>query len=160
MKYLLIAFTILLTSCHPKIIQTVKTVVKDSVRMRIIVRHDTLKLPSEKVFVKEMVECDKATNKPVPMKTSVSNGRAKATAEIDKNGLLTEECECDSLKKVLASYDTITEHFHKEITTVHDTKQVFVTHWYDYWCRGIVLSFLVGFIVYAYLKIKKTVLPL
>lgn len=77
------------------------------------------------------------------------------------NGIATVKCPYDSLLTVFTTYkDSIFKtHIIDKSGIATQTVSVFVTHWYDYFCRTVVLISLVFLIIWVALHSLKMPLP-
>jgi len=120
---------LLLSSCAARVTQSTNTVEKDSLTLRIVHHHDTVKIKGDsiKVVVRESVH-----------DTVIIEKQGRAKLEIDRSkGKTTTKCKCDSIQKALDIALVDTTKFKTKITTVVRTIHETHTSGFDWFCRGI-----------------------
>ena len=104
-KYILFAFVLLLSSCAAHKIQhttDTKLIVKDSISIVETIKYDTVIIPGDTIQTTFTIECDSLTRKPIPYQVRQKAGRLTQTIAIDSKGVLTANCETDSLLCIIA----------------------------------------------------------
>jgi hypothetical protein len=138
---------------HPELF---KPTVKDSVSNTIqYVTHDSIiSIPARSVVLHDTF----LLNKPCPTHYHkvLSSGTESATLNID-SGKVSVICHDDSLKQEIVMRDKIISTYktHTDVGTAEHN--VYLTHWYDYFCRtvvGISLLFLILWITLHAVKMK------
>lgn len=95
-------------SCRPPAATTSSVVTQESKdsTYREIPRLIPVIIPGATVRVNQTIECDSLTNKPKPASGSASDGRAKASFNLDAQGNLDVSGGCDSMRTVIEAKDT------------------------------------------------------
>ncbi|HTA28473.1 MAG TPA: hypothetical protein VK809_11830 [Bacteroidia bacterium] len=140
---------------HPELF---KPTIKDSISNTVqYVAHDSIiSIPAQSVTLHDTF----LVNEPCPThyRKVLKSGNETATLSID-SGMVTVICHEDSLKKEIEVRDKIISSF-KEHTQVgvaeHD---VYLTLWYDYFCRTIVGLSLLFLLLWVLLHALKLPLP-
>jgi len=129
--HLLIA--LLAIGCSPKVINQATVKERDSLAVKTIHHHDTIRIAGETVFVTKYIK-DTTSFKEVK-----KVGRATETI-INKHGQLTAICECDSIKKALDIAISDTTKFKFKETTVTRTIIKPVTSAFDRFTRWFFIA--------------------
>jgi hypothetical protein len=145
-KLILLLLILALAGCCKKPIN--KKVV-DSVTVRRIERTKTIKGPPESIKINQLIECDSITNKPKPAKTTQTGPGLTITTAIDTTGVLSIECNTDSLKRVIKELETV---INKTEST--EKKPVHLVKWYDKTARAISIILILFIILYVVVKLK------
>lgn len=160
-----------LSSCSPKIIQTTKTIEKDSVHVdsvkttRIIkTKGDSVgmafKLPAAKIVYSEKdikppeEELSFPAEDPIVFKKVQKQGRLTESVTISKKGNVIITCKEDSLKEIIESQRVTIQKFKDKTTTTTEAIQTqFIPKFYKFCLWWFIASVaLIG--VYAGLKLK------
>jgi hypothetical protein len=165
MKNLFFVIAILfLASCSHRIIQTTKTVEKDSVHVDTVktqivkkVKGDSVgmgfKLPSAIIILPEEVGTDLfgiAPEDPIVFQRTQKTGRLTETVTISKKGNVKFSCKEDSLKEIIESQRITIQKFKSVTTTTTKaevcppkTKWATFCEWWTWLCIGGIIGFLV-----------------
>ncbi len=140
---------------HPELF---KPTVKDSISNMVqYVTHDSIiDIPGQSVVLYDTF----LVNKPCPthFHKVLKTGNETATLNID-SGRITVTCHDDSLKKEIAVRDKIISSFKEHIQVGVAEHDVYLTHWYDYFCRTIVAISLLFLLIWVLLHSFKFPLP-
>jgi len=127
MRFLFIL--LIFSACSAKLTQSSTTVEKDSLALRIVHHHDTVRIKGDsiKVMIRESVH-----------DTVIVEKQGRARLEIDRSkGKTTTKCKCDSIQKALDIALVDTTKFKTKTTTVIRTIHETHTSGFDWFCRGI-----------------------
>lgn len=162
-----------LSSCSPKIIQTTKTIEKDSVHVdsvktvKIIkTKGDSIgmafKLPAAQIVYPEKdvkapeEELSFPAEDPIVFKKVQKQGRLTESVTISKKGNVVITCKEDSLKEIIESQRVTIQKF-KATTTIQTNTVVCPpkSRWANFceWFTMIVLAFCAGFAFYKFRKL-------
>jgi len=133
----------------PSITTDTKTIVRDSIVTREIPRFIEVKVPGEKVVVKEYIKCDSITNKVKPKTIRARSESAIVDVTFSSDGSVTATGGCDSLNAVVTAMDKEIFHLKHELT-VESKEVVYKTRGIDIFCRwfaGIVILFLLVVVI-------------
>jgi hypothetical protein len=131
-----------------------KTIVRDSIITREVPRIVTVKVPGEKVVVKEYIDCDSSTNKVKPKTIRARSHSAIVDVTFSSDGSVTASGGCDSLQAVVTAMDKTIYHLKHQSTEkykeVVKPQLIYRTRGIDTFCRsftGLVLFFLLLVVV-------------
>lgn len=135
----------LLISCHPKIINTKTTTVRDSLVIKEVHHRDTIRIKGDAV-----------TSIIYQRDTVIKERQGRAELDIvKKNGITTAKCKCDSIQKALdivlkdtARYKFTTT---KEIRTV-EVKVIPAFYKFTFWAFWIFVAIISGGLIYRFRK--------
>jgi len=125
-----IIILILLSGCAAKVTTSSTTIEKDSLGVKTIHHHDTVRVKGETVFV------DRVIHDTVSFTIIKKEGRATETIT-NKHGVLTGKCKCDSIQKALNIAIQDTTKYKTRMTTIIKTVTKNHTSGFDWFCRGI-----------------------
>jgi len=127
MRWLIII--LILSSCAAKITQSSNTIEKDSLALRTVHHHDTVRIKGDSVKVMLMQTVHD---------TVIVEKQGRAQLNITKRGnRTTTKCKCDSIQKALDIALIDTTKFKTKVTTVIRTIHETHTSGFDWFCRGI-----------------------
>jgi hypothetical protein len=133
---------------------------KDSVRVVEKIREVQVQVPGDTVVIKERIECDQKTNKPIAKTFEGHNGKAFSKTTIDSDGNITTEGGCspwitkvNALEKEVTYWKSLFESQSQQTSEVK-IKEVYKTHWYDIAARWMALILIVYIILKIYNPFK------
>lgn len=144
---------LLVVGCGRKVVPSTttetRTIVRDSIIEKEVIKNVEVKVPGEKVYITEYVDCDSATNKPKAKHIKASNGRAMVELKIDSTGKAELVGGYDSLVLQIQTLIKTIERFREEKESKTKTVVKVVTEYktrrIDIFCRcftGIILFIL------------------
>lgn len=113
----------------------------DSTIIREVIRPVLVLIPGDTVTNEILLECDPATNKPLPISQSLRNKHAALNLVIDQTGRLKATATCDELRETLEQVDRELIRIKREIQdrseakVLYQTNTEYKTRWYDTACR-------------------------
>lgn len=134
---------------------TITESTKDSTHVSVREREEPFVIAGEEVTVVKYIECDSATNKPVPVIIEVKGNSAFIKSIIDKDGKLTSTGGCDSLRGVITAKDSIISRYREYKKETVEPQIIYQTRTIDWWARVIAAAA----VVYIILKLKKFITP-
>lgn len=140
---------------HPELF---KPIVRDSISntVQYVTRDSIINIPAQSVILYDTF----LVNKPCPahFHKVLKTGNETATLNID-SGRITVICHDDSLKKEIAVRDKIISSFKEHVQVGVAEHDVYLTHWYDYFCRTVVALSLLFLLLWVLLHSLKFPLP-
>lgn len=131
---------------------------KDSTHVSVREREEPFIIAGESVKEVVYVKCDSLTNKPIPVTAEAKGKNAFTKTTIDKDGKLTSEGGCDSLRGVVHAKDSIIKYYREYKRTEVKPKIIYRTRTIDWWARVIAAAAIVYIVVKLksiFLNIKK-----
>ncbi|HTB31491.1 MAG TPA: hypothetical protein VK808_05655 [Bacteroidia bacterium] len=144
-----------LENMHPELF---KPIVKDSISNTIqyVTRDSIINIPSNSVTLHDTF----LVNKPCPAHYHkvIKADNETATLNID-SGRITVICHDDSLKQEIVIRDKIISSFNEHVQVGVAENDIYKTHWYDYFCRTMVILGVLVLILWIILHSYKLPLP-
>lgn len=123
---------LMLSACSAKLTQSSITIEKDSLALRIVHHHDTVRVKGDsiKVVLKQTIH-----------DTVIVEKQGRAELAITKRGnQTTTKCKCDSIQKALDIALVDTTRYKTKVTTIMRTIHESHVSKFDWFCRGISLA--------------------
>lgn len=142
---------LILSACSAKLTQSTNTVEKDSLALRTVHHHDTVRIKGDsiKVILKQIIH-----------DTMIVEKQGRAQLNITKRGnQTTTKCKCDSIQKALDIALVDTTKYKTKTTTVIRTIIKTHTSGFDWFCRGVLFLLILIIVALTLRKLEIFKIP-